>query len=423
MVMDLTFESACKIVKDEHPELVPDIDAFLNIALTTGVTTLAVPIAVASGATTLTPALIILTAIGTLSNLFGVKNEIFKVGERIISKITSKREQNAHEQYMCMQHAYTLICYVAFFESLAGDKQLAPLLKKIKMKPEEKISTAIVASKDLWGQPSAVTDDHEITQGKMAVFKYEIAMPQPGDTFETQRQYLAPLYEELAKRVAVFFELETIKPYVQSEQEKIKQALTELPKKALDTFVAQYNTLAMKFPEFAVWLNLQKDDKIIRLTEQSRQLLESISQVEQRQTNAVLRLLANHHRSIVDGPIIDDPDSELTYPKKRDIFILQSFKVTHYKSTEQLKESFWNSLPERHDLEDFLRAYFNHEESSTKTPLIILGQPGSGKSLLTSMIAAQLIPLPFTPIKVELRRTNAENPISIQIEEQIRRGY
>src|SRR5207237_510157 len=51
----------------------------------------------------------------------------------------------------------------------------------------------------------------------------------------------------------------------------------------------------------------------------------------------------------------------------------------------------------------------------------ILGQPGSGKSLLTSMIAAQLIPLPFTPIKVELRRTNAENPISIQIEEQLRR--
>ena len=74
MVMDLTFESACKIVKDEHPELARDIDAFLNIALATGVTTLAVPIAAVSGATTLTPALIILTAIGTLSNLFGVRH-------------------------------------------------------------------------------------------------------------------------------------------------------------------------------------------------------------------------------------------------------------------------------------------------------------------------------------------------------------
>src|SRR5205807_9398590 len=39
----------------------------------------------------------------------------------------------------------------------------------------------------------------------------------------------------------------------------------------------------------------------------------------------------------------------------------------------------------------------------------------------TSMIAAQLIPLPFTPIRVELRHTNAEDPISAQIEEQIQR--
>lgn len=421
MVMDLTFESACKLVKNEHPELAPDIDAFLNIALATGVATLAVPITVASGATALTPALITLIAIGTLSNLFGVKNDIFKVGERIISKITSKRDQNAHEQYMQMQYAYILICYTAFFETLARDKQLAPLLKKIKMKREEKIRTAIMASKDLWGQSATVTDENEISQGKLAMFKYEISMPQPGDTFETQQQCLTPLYEQLAKRVAVFFELETIRLHVQSEQEKIKQALTELPKKAWNTFLAEYNTLAMKFPEFAVWLNLQKDDKIIRLTEQSRQLLESISRVEQQQTNAVLRLLATRYKSIVDVPIIDDPDSELTYPKKRDIFIPQSFKVTHYKGSEQLKESFWNSLPERHDLEDFLRAYFNHEESSTKTPLIILGQPGSGKSILTSMIAAKLVPLPLTPIKVELRHTNAEDPISTQIEGQIRR--
>jgi hypothetical protein len=195
MAMDFTFESVCKIVKHEHPELAPDIDAFLNIALTSGVTTLAVPIAAASGAVTLTPALIILTAIGTLSNLFGVKNEISKVGERIISKITSKREQDVHVQYMHMQDAYTLICYTAFFEALTRDKQLAPLLKKIKMKREEKINTAIVAARDLWGQVSTVSDDNEITPGKLAIFKYEIAMPQPGDTFEAQRQCLAPLYE------------------------------------------------------------------------------------------------------------------------------------------------------------------------------------------------------------------------------------
>jgi hypothetical protein len=374
-----------------------------------------------SGAAALTPAIIILTAIGTLSNCFGVKNEIFNLGKHIISKIISKRDANVHEQYIQMQHAYTLICYTAFFETLANDKQLIPLFKKIKMKPHEKISIVIAASKELWGLPSTITNDNDIAQSKLAVFKYEIAMPHPGDTFETQRLYLAPLYEQLAKRIIVFSELETIKTHVSSEQDKIIQAITNLPKKALDTFVEQYNMLAMKFPEFSTWLNLQKDDKVIRLTEQSRQLLESISHVEQRQTNEVLRSLANHYSDIIDTRIIDDPDSGLIYPRKHDIFILQSFKITHYKSPEQLKESFWGSLPVRHDLEAFLQAYLNHDECSTKTPLIILGQPGSGKSLLTSMIAAQSISLPFTPIRIELRYTNAEDPISAQIEGQIRR--
>ncbi len=430
MPTDLTFESACKIVKGEHPELTEDVDAFLNIALTAGVAILAIPITVASGAAALTPALIALTSIGTLSNLFGVKNEIFKVGTRVVSNMTSEREQDVHEQYVRMQQAYTLICYTAFFETLAGDKQLAPLLKKIKMKREEKIRTAIAASKDLWSRLAVVADDSETTQDKLTLFKYEIVMPQPGDTFETQRKQLAPLYEQLARHITVFFELETIKPSTQSEQEQIKQALAEIPKKALDTFVEQYYALAMKFPEFAIWLNIQKDDKIIDfidnkmiqlIADKMKQLLDHMAQVEQQQTDRVLRSLVNYYKSVVDAPIIDDPDSGLTYPLKRDAFIPQAFKVVHYENQEQLKESSWDGLPERHDLQAFLSAYFSHEEASTRTPLITLGQPGSGKSLLTSMIAAQLIPLPFTPIRVELRNTNAEDYVSAQIEGQIRR--
>src|SRR5258707_11023037 len=91
MTEDLTFKSACQHVKDECPNLSQVIDYFLNIALTAGVTTLAAPIAVASGATALTPALIILTAVGTLSNMFGVKNEIFKASETLVALFTGKR--------------------------------------------------------------------------------------------------------------------------------------------------------------------------------------------------------------------------------------------------------------------------------------------------------------------------------------------
>jgi len=418
MAMDLTFESACKIVKSEYPELVKEIDALSNIIIASGIAIVAVPVTAAVGPAVITPLVILLTTIGTISNFVTVKNEIPKTIESIISKITSKRDQDPHEQFMRMQRAYTLICYTAFFDTLSRNKQLAPLLQKIKLSEEEKRQTLNYTVRALLGKASAVTGDVETN-----LLSFEINLPHPGDTFETQRKCLLQLYQKLAELIEIFFAMDIVHNKVQAMggQEKIKDILAKLPEKGLESFRDQYNVLAMKFPEFAVWLNLQKDDKLVQLGEHSLRLLKESSQVEQRQTDAVLRALANHYTSIIDAPIIDDPGSKLTYPKKRDIFILQAFKVTHYKDAEQLKDSFWENLPKRYDLESFLQAYFNHEESSTKAPLIILGQPGSGKSLLTSMVAARHIPLPFTPIRIELRHTNAEDPISAQIEGQIKR--
>ena len=418
MAMDLTFEEACKIVKNEYPELGTNIDAFSSLILVSGVAIAAIPIATATGLAVLTPATIVLTAIGTLSNLFGIKNEVPKMFGPIISKITNKRSQDPHDQFARMQRAYTLICYTAFFDMLLHDKQLAPLLKKIKLSEEEKRQMLSCTVRDLFGEARNVTGDVDEN-----FLRFEIDLPYPGDTFKTQRECLLPLYQKLAELIGKFFEMDIVRDKVQAMggKAKIEDILAKLPEKGWESFRDQYTALAAKFPEFAIWLNQQKDDKIIQLEEQSLLLLKESLQIEQRQTNAVLCSLANHYTSIVDAPIIDDPGSELMYPKKRDIFIRQSFKVTHYKNAEQLKDNFWEDLPERHDLENFLCAYFNHEESSTRTPLIILGQPGSGKSLLTSMIAARHISLPFTSIRVELRHTNAEDPISAQIEGQIKR--
>ena len=81
-------------------------------------------------------------------------------------------------------------------------------------------------------------------------------------------------------------------------------------------------------------------------------------------------------------------------------------------------EATWKNIPSRNDLGAFLLNYFS-SPFSFYTPLIILGHPGSGKSLLTSMLAARLICPIFTPIRVELRSINAENDIFTQVEEQI----
>jgi hypothetical protein len=445
MAKDLSFESACQIVKDEYPELVNDIDKFSSIVLIAGSTMAAVPIAAAVGPTILTPAAIILTAVGTLSNLLGVKNEILTISENIITKVTRKRDKDTLKMFERMQQAYTLTCYTSFFEALHRDKELAPLLKRIKMTGEEKRTTVMQAAKDLLSKTNIQTSDTE-----MSWLEFVIDLPQPGDTFETQRKLLSPLYQLLVNRIKNFFELEIVKKQVQQSGglEKIERTLGKVPEKALEYFKAQYYGLAMKYPEFAIWLNQQESErdrtqlqgemveysrKLAELAEAGQKtidigfkhmekVIDSIPvQIEQRQIDAVLRRLKTWYVNTVDQPIIDDPQQALTYPKKSEIFIPQAFQVLHYTGGEQLEhDQTWRDLPARDDLSAFLLSYFNHP-TSVHTPLIILGQPGSGKSLLTSMLAARLIApaSSYTPVRVELRHVNTDASIPAQIKDQV----
>jgi hypothetical protein len=57
--------------------------------------------------------------------------------------------------------------------------------------------------------------------------------------------------------------------------------------------------------------------------------------------------------------------------------------------------------------------------ASTQRPLIILGHPGAGKSLLTEVLAARLPSEAFTTIRVPLRAVNPDAPIHQQVEKTV----
>jgi hypothetical protein len=83
------------------------------------------------------------------------------------------------------------------------------------------------------------------------------------------------------------------------------------------------------------------------------------------------------------------------------------------------QESWWHHLPVRDDLAAFLGGYLTAPEA-TRSPLIVLGQPGSGKSVLTRMLAATLPPGDFLPVRVVLREVPAEADLQDQIEYAVR---
>jgi len=89
-------------------------------------------------------------------------------------------------------------------------------------------------------------------------------------------------------------------------------------------------------------------------------------------------------------------------------------------SSEPGRESWWNEISVRDDASRFLAEEYLATPTALQAPLLLLGQPGSGKSVLTRILAARLSATDFLPIRVELRQVPAEADLQDQIEFAIR---
>ncbi len=444
MTVDLSFKGVSKFIKKDFSGQVDDVDTFLNLLLFAS--------ALISG----NPLVAGATAIHNLADIFASKGELSKVSKNIIKKIIDKNDNDPLTRLERMEYAYGLICYSAFFEALDHNPLLSQLLKEIRLKPEEKLQLSQATNKLLENPQNVSTglNESEKVPSTTVLSDFIPALPHPIDGFDEQANQLLPLYRELTVGFLSFVECLAIWDTTDEIRKlSFKKGSETLPEESVKYFKAQYYLLAVKFEEFYIWSNLQEHEKTrANLKEMSTLIqkyahLEKASkiaidlgfqrmadtikgiseQIEAGHVNSVLQELATFYASAIEKPVIDDQSGAeggklmLHYPKRSEIFIPQSFKVIRRTGRELLSlenEQIWAKLPRRNDLGAFLLSYFS-SPYSTRSPLIILGHPGSGKSLLTSILAARLIASPYTPIRVELRGINAEDEIPKQIEDQI----
>ncbi|MER5509963.1 hypothetical protein ABT052_32205 [Streptomyces sp. NPDC002766] len=84
-------------------------------------------------------------------------------------------------------------------------------------------------------------------------------------------------------------------------------------------------------------------------------------------------------------------------------------------------DAWWNTRPLRQEIQGFLAGHLTGLPLVDR-PLVILGDPGSGKSLLTRLLAARLPPTDYLPIRIELRSVPADAEIIDQINEALRQA-
>jgi hypothetical protein len=435
MNLEITFKSVCATLKKQgknDPKLIESVDNLLGLAL------ICSPVVLGPAAAALLPTL-------------AVKNEIIKIGKTAFEKLTTKKDEDYVERHETMGMSYGLLVFTSFFDAL--DSRLPEALRKeIGLLGNEKVFLAKTAV----SKAASKRVDIPICEAHEApISTYALSFPHPTETLAEQTQRQAKLWKQMgAAFIAFVQQLAFWDGADEKKKARLLIGLENIEEEAAKQFEAQYFELARKFEEFAVWANLQahKGTKALigELSDYVRyqaalsaasekaidvgfaKLREAVLSMPEtlriNQATEIAESLNKHYQARINDPIIEDKETSdeekprLSFPKVCDAFVPQAFRVLRQAGNSRSleNESTWRSVPRRNDLGAFLLSYLS-SPYSTEAPMLILGHPGSGKSLLTTILSAQLMSKQFTSIRVPLREVNADADIVTQIEDAIRR--
>ncbi|MEU8460275.1 ATP-binding protein, partial [Streptomyces sp. NPDC029003] len=121
-------------------------------------------------------------------------------------------------------------------------------------------------------------------------------------------------------------------------------------------------------------------------------------------------------RELLRAPIAAADGAGPVIPSLAAGYVDPAFRVAGPPADWRLSaDTWWDSQPLREDIAGFLAAHLLSHQA-TQAPLLVLGHPGSGKSLLMKLIAARLPQSEFSCLHVELRHVPAELDVQEQLE-------
>jgi hypothetical protein len=213
------------------------------------------------------------------------------------------------------------------------------------------------------------------------------------------------------------------------------QAIVQaLPQLALSRYEEQLVRLAGEFPEFAFWAHRVGAQAILQELRAARQDTAQFSTALQTaagvlasaargsdpgkvRADLVARYVEQIARPVAGVDLGTIPDG-VHLPALRELYVNPSYKtlqLSRIGSIEQLADPIWQKAPAYPDLGTMVLEHLISVEAA-HVPMVLLGQPGAGKSVCTQMLAAELDPRDFLVVRVELRAVPADMGIQEQIE-------
>jgi hypothetical protein len=354
-------------------------------------------------------------------SLFGAKAEAARLGHELVRKLSERRGSvSRYSRTQRLEAAHAVLVVTAYLEALE-ETQLPSWFTDLELTKAERVAMA--------------DDDSQLARSTTRLvdmfFSTPIALPEPQLPYEA---YLSTLrdhvYVMFSRELLVFVRILGLwDRLIESEKERFEDALGGVVSAACDEYEELFRRLAADFPEVACWANL-RDHQATRI--EVRNLGIALAALERTLTEISTgsvpdqrrASLTRAYRAELERPIVESGDTPvgLRIPTLGQAYVTPRFRARQLKGgARPSEESWWEEAHVRDDLDDFLIGYLT-SPLATGAPLMVLGQPGSGKSVLMRMLAARLPARDFLAVRVVLREVPAEADLQDQIEHAIRRA-
>ncbi|MFI8194681.1 NACHT domain-containing protein [Streptomyces sp. NPDC085946] len=319
------------------------------------------------------------------------------------------------ERTELLHAAHTVIVVLAWFQALE-EQRLPVSLGDLELTRREQIALAITS--------------HTVERGAAfarSLAAADVPSPAPHRPFEAVTEELQGWYEGLSTRFLDFAEgLQVWNTLSGTAQGEVSRSIrAELPRAAVRQYESLYAQLAREAPEFGFWTaqieHQATRTEVRRSLEGVTELLASLNHAVRTPIN-VAAALARSSESVLNRPVLDASSAPegIRVPIMREMYLDPDFRVREVAGpSEPATELFWEEAPVRRDLTVYLAGALT-SAGLAHSPLLVLGQPGAGKTVLTRILAARLPSAGFLPVRVPLRDVHAEEDLQSQIEQAVR---
>lgn len=256
----------------------------------------------------------------------------------------------------------------------------------------------------------------------------QVPLPAPHQPYETATGELRRFYGQFSDQLRKFVSgLAVWERLSDRDQSRAVATLAALSKHAVVRHRDLLGKLATDFPEVAFWIGLAEHqgtrDEVRALAASLAGLQRLLEQISTGQPPDARREdLARAYTALLRRGIVESGDvpAGLAVPTLGAAYRPPRCRVAELAAADRPSdESWWSERPIRDDLPELLVGQLT-APGAVRAPLLVLGQPGSGKSVLTKVLAARLPAADFLPVRVVLRDVPAAADLQEQIEYAIR---